>query len=63
MATATIDGIETRYELVGEGPPLLMHAPGGFDATIEKWSPKAPETTGMKSTSTRSAVTLTRARP
>jgi pimeloyl-ACP methyl ester carboxylesterase len=38
MATAIIDGIETRYELVGEGPPLLMHAPGGFDATIEKWS-------------------------
>lgn len=38
MATATIDGIETRYELAGEGPPLLMHAPGGFDATIEKWS-------------------------
>lgn len=38
MATAVIDGIETRYELVGEGPPLLMHAPGGFDATIEKWS-------------------------
>jgi pimeloyl-ACP methyl ester carboxylesterase len=38
MATATVDGIETRYELVGEGPPLLMHAPGGFDATIEKWS-------------------------
>jgi pimeloyl-ACP methyl ester carboxylesterase len=38
MATAIIDGIETRYELVGDGPPLLMHAPGGFDATIEKWS-------------------------
>ena len=38
MATAVIDGIETRYELAGEGPPLLMHAPGGFDATIEKWS-------------------------
>ncbi|HKP24644.1 MAG TPA: alpha/beta hydrolase [Dongiaceae bacterium] len=38
MAFATVDGIETRYELVGEGPPLLMHAPGGFDATIEKWS-------------------------
>jgi pimeloyl-ACP methyl ester carboxylesterase len=38
MATAVIDGIETRYELMGEGPPLLMHAPGGFDATIEKWS-------------------------
>ena len=38
MATASIDGIETRYELIGDGPPLLMHAPGGFDATIEKWS-------------------------
>lgn len=38
MAFATVDGIKTRYELVGEGPPLLMHAPGGFDATIEKWS-------------------------
>src|SRR5438309_1209979 len=38
MATAIIDGISTRYEVVGSGPPLLMYAPGGFDATIEKWS-------------------------
>ena len=38
MATATIDGIATRYEVVGSGPPLLMFSPGGFDATIEKWS-------------------------
>jgi pimeloyl-ACP methyl ester carboxylesterase len=38
MATATIDGIVTRYEVIGAGPPLLMYAPGGFDATIEKWS-------------------------
>jgi len=38
MATAIIDGITTRYELVGSGPPLLMYAPGGFDATVEKWS-------------------------
>jgi pimeloyl-ACP methyl ester carboxylesterase len=38
MATATIDGISTRYEVVGAGPPLLMYAPGGFDATVEKWS-------------------------
>ncbi len=38
MATAVIDGIQTRYEVVGSGPPLLMYAPGGFDATIEKWS-------------------------
>ena len=34
---ATLDGIATRYEIVGEGPPLLMYAPGGFDATLEKW--------------------------
>jgi pimeloyl-ACP methyl ester carboxylesterase len=38
MASAIIDGIETRYEILGSGPPLLMYAPGGFDATIEKWS-------------------------
>jgi pimeloyl-ACP methyl ester carboxylesterase len=38
MATAILDGIETRYEVVGSGPPLLMYAPGGFDATVEKWS-------------------------
>jgi pimeloyl-ACP methyl ester carboxylesterase len=38
MATAVIDGIATRYEVVGSGPPLLMYAPGGFDATFEKWS-------------------------
>ena len=38
MASAVVDGIETRYELLGSGPPLLMYAPGGFDATVEKWS-------------------------
>lgn len=38
MPTAIIDGIETRYDVVGSGPPLLMFSPGGFDATIEKWS-------------------------
>jgi pimeloyl-ACP methyl ester carboxylesterase len=38
MATAIIDGITTRYEVVGSGPPLLMFSPGGFDATLEKWS-------------------------
>jgi pimeloyl-ACP methyl ester carboxylesterase len=35
---AVIDGIATRYEVVGSGPPLLMYAPGGFDATVEKWT-------------------------
>lgn len=38
MATTTIDGIATRYEVIGAGPPLLMYSPGGFDATVEKWS-------------------------
>ncbi|RXZ33679.1 alpha/beta hydrolase [Oxalobacteraceae bacterium CAVE-383] len=38
MPTAIIDGISTRYDVVGEGPPLLMFSPGGFDATVEKWS-------------------------
>ena len=38
MAEALIDGLRMRYEVLGEGPPLLMYAPGGFDATIEKWS-------------------------
>jgi pimeloyl-ACP methyl ester carboxylesterase len=38
MPFAIIDGINTRYEVVGEGPPLLMFSPGGFDATLEKWS-------------------------
>ncbi len=37
MATAVIDGIATRYEVLGAGPPLLMYSPGGFDATLEKW--------------------------
>ena len=38
MPIVKIDGIDTHYELRGEGPPLLMYAPGGFDAQISKWS-------------------------
>jgi pimeloyl-ACP methyl ester carboxylesterase len=38
MPTASIDGIETRYEVLGSGPPMLLYSPGGFDATVEKWS-------------------------
>jgi len=37
MPTAPIDGIATRYETIGSGPPLLMYAPGGFNAVIETW--------------------------
>jgi pimeloyl-ACP methyl ester carboxylesterase len=38
LTTAIIDGITTRYEVVGSGPPLLMFSPAGFDATLEKWT-------------------------
>ena len=37
MPTAVLDGISTRYDVIGSGPPLLMYAPGGFDATADKW--------------------------
>ena len=37
VPSTVLDGIRTRYEVVGDGPPILMYAPGGFDATIEKW--------------------------
>jgi pimeloyl-ACP methyl ester carboxylesterase len=38
MPIATLDGIATRYEVAGSGPPLLMYAPAGFDASLEKWT-------------------------
>jgi pimeloyl-ACP methyl ester carboxylesterase len=38
MPSAVIDGIATRYEVVGNGPPLLMYAPGGFNAVVEAWT-------------------------
>jgi pimeloyl-ACP methyl ester carboxylesterase len=38
MPSISIDGIATRYEILGCGPPLLMYAPGGFNAVIEAWS-------------------------
>jgi len=38
MPTAVINGIATRHEVVGSGPPQLMYAPGGFNAVVEAWS-------------------------
>ena len=38
MPTTTINGLTLNYLTRGSGPALLMLAPGGFDATIEKWS-------------------------
>ncbi len=37
MPIAVIDGLPTRYDVLGDGPPLLMFSPGGFDATMDKW--------------------------
>jgi pimeloyl-ACP methyl ester carboxylesterase len=37
LPIAEIDGIATRYEVAGSGPPLLMFSPGGFDSSLEAW--------------------------
>jgi pimeloyl-ACP methyl ester carboxylesterase len=37
LPSAVLDGIATRYEVAGSGPPLLMFSPGGFDAALENW--------------------------
>lgn len=37
MPFADIDGIRTQYEVAGEGPPLLMLAPAGFDSSLSRW--------------------------
>jgi pimeloyl-ACP methyl ester carboxylesterase len=38
MPIVAIDGIKTRYETSGSGPPILMFSPGGFNATLDNWS-------------------------
>lgn len=38
MPIISADGIDTYYEVRGDGPPVLMYSPGGFDARIEKWT-------------------------
>lgn len=37
MPTVVIDGIPTRFEVAGDGPPLLMFSPGGFNASLAAW--------------------------
>lgn len=37
MPTAMLNGIRTNFTVEGSGPPLLMFAPGGFDASMDKW--------------------------
>jgi pimeloyl-ACP methyl ester carboxylesterase len=38
MSLDTIDGLTVNYSVCGQGPAMLMIAPGGFDSTIQKWS-------------------------
>ena len=38
MPVAVCDEIETRYEVNGSGPALLLFSPGGFNAQLENWS-------------------------
>ena len=38
MPTAMIDGLKINYLVQGNGPPLLLLAPGGFDSTIARWT-------------------------
>ncbi|MFI5894659.1 alpha/beta fold hydrolase [Actinoplanes sp. NPDC051513] len=37
MPRTVIDGITTRYAVTGDGPPILMYSPGGFDSRLENW--------------------------
>jgi pimeloyl-ACP methyl ester carboxylesterase len=38
LPITVVDGIPTRYEVTGSGPPLLMYSPGGFDSRLENWA-------------------------
>jgi pimeloyl-ACP methyl ester carboxylesterase len=38
VPTTVLNGINTRFEVTGSGPPLLMFSPGGFNATFENWT-------------------------
>ena len=38
MPFATLNGIRVQYVIQGEGPPLLMFAPGGFRSVISRWT-------------------------
>lgn len=35
MPSVTLGGIKCTYDVTGEGIPLIMLSPGGFDSTIE----------------------------
>lgn len=38
MPVVDIDGLPTHYEVVGEGSPMVLFSPGGFDGALTNWS-------------------------
>ena len=38
MAIFEKDGVRINYEVAGEGPPVLLIAPGGLDSNVSKWA-------------------------
>ncbi|HYK13897.1 MAG TPA: alpha/beta hydrolase [Burkholderiales bacterium] len=41
MPQATINGLKINYAVQGNGPPMIMLSPGGFDSNIDGWSSRS----------------------
>ena len=41
MPQATINGLKINYAVHGNGPPMIMLSPGGFDSNIDGWSSRS----------------------
>jgi pimeloyl-ACP methyl ester carboxylesterase len=41
MPQATINGLKVNYAVQGNGPPMIMLSPGGFDSNIDGWSSRS----------------------
>ncbi|HEV7823146.1 MAG TPA: alpha/beta hydrolase [Burkholderiales bacterium] len=41
MPTAIINGLPINYAVHGNGPPMIMLSPGGFDSNIDGWSSRS----------------------
>ncbi len=41
MPQATLNGLKINYAVHGNGPPMIMLSPGGFDSNIDGWSSRS----------------------
>ena len=41
MPQATLNGLKINYAVQGNGPPMIMLSPGGFDSNIDGWSSRS----------------------